>query len=157
MNPYSSRLLETMHVVTEPWLRSLVDRVVTAQGLAPTVVSERMDQVIVGSRDDLLVRLGELLAEEAWEQRRNPLELVRQATTGLTSELLAAGARPVARDEFKERSFPDDVLDLAPATWSDVHSDLHDVGLEWGAWKAAAIMSYRASREPSRSVEVPES
>lgn len=154
MNPYSTRLLETMHVVTEPWLRSLVERVVTAQGLASKIVVERMERVITDSRGDLLDRLGELLAEEAWEQRRNPLELVRRATAGVTSELLAAGARAVARDEFKERSFPDDVLDLAPATWSDVHPDLHDVGLEWGAWKAAAIMTYRKSLESSRSVEV---
>ena len=157
MNPYSSRLLETMHVVTEPWLRSLAERVVTAQSLASKIVSERMERVIADSRQDLLARLGELLAEEAWEQRRNPLELVRQATTGLTAELLATGARPVMRDEFKERSFPDDVLDLAPATWSDVHPDLHDVGLEWGAWKAAAIMTYRKSLDSSKSVEVPES
>ena len=157
MNPYSTRLLETMHVVTEPWLRSLVERVVTAQGLASKIVVERMERVIADSRRDLLDRLGELLAEEAWEQRQNPLELVRRATTGLTTELLAAGARPAARDEFKERSFPDDVLDLAPATWSDVHPDLHDVGLEWGAWKAAAIMTYRKSLESSRSVEVSDS
>lgn len=153
MNPYSTRLLETMHVITEPWLRSLVERVVTEQNLGPKVDLDRMERAISDCRHDLLDRLGELLVEEAWEQRRNPLDLVRRATTGLTTELLAAGARPVARDEFKERSFPDDVLDLAPATWSDVHPDLHDVGLEWGAWKAAAIMTYRTSREPSRSVE----
>jgi hypothetical protein len=153
MNPYSTRLLETMHVITEPWLRSLVERVVTEQNLGPKVDLDRMERAISDCRHDLLDRLGELLVEEAWEQRRNPLDLVRRATTGLTTELLVAGARPVARDEFKERSFPDDVLDLAPATWSDVHPDLHDVGLEWGAWKAAAIMTYRTSRESSRSVE----
>ncbi|MEN9803168.1 MAG: hypothetical protein RIS41_15 [Actinomycetota bacterium] len=153
MNPYSTRLLETMHVVTESWLRSLVERVMTEQSLMSKVDTDRMDRMISDARRELLDRLGELLAEEAWEQRRNPLELVRRATIGLTTELLAAGARPVARDEFKERSFPDDVLDLAPATWSDVHSDLHDVGLEWGAWKAAAIITHRRSMESSGSVE----
>ena len=68
-----------------------------------------------------------------------------------SDELAAFGARPVPRDEFKERSFPDDVFDLAPATWTDVHPDLHEVGLEWGAWKAAAIISHRKSSEASPS------
>lgn len=156
MNPYSTRLLETMQTVTERWMRSLVDRVLTEQGLASMVDTERMDRAISESGRRLLAEVGDLLARDAWEQRRNPLELVRQATVGLTTELAAAGARPVARDEFKERSFPDDVFDLAPATWSDVHPDLHEVGLEWGAWKAAAIITYRKSQESSGTAGVSE-
>ena len=151
MNPYSTRLLETMQVVTEPWLRGLVERVVSSQGLSASVDVERLEGVISSARRDVLDALSRLLEQEAWEQRRNPLELVRGATTGLTIELASLGARPVPRDEFKERSFPDDVFDLAPATWSDVHPDLHEVGLEWGAWKAAAIMSHRKASEASPS------
>lgn len=151
MNPYSTRLLETMQVVTEPWLRGLVERVVSSQGLSASVDIARLEGVISSARRDVLDALSRLLEQEAWEQRRNPLEMVRGATTALTVELASLGARPVPRDEFKERSFPDDVFDLAPATWSDVHPDLHEVGLEWGAWKAAAIMSYRKSSEASPS------
>jgi hypothetical protein len=151
MNPYSTRLLETMHVVSDPWLRSLVDRVVAEQNLIDEIDSERVDRAIAEARRVLLSDLEELLAQEAWDQRRNPLELLRSATAGLTVELAEVGARPVPRDEFKERSFPDDVFDLAPATWADVHPDLHDVGLEWGAWKAASIISYRRSSEVSKS------
>ena len=151
MNPYSTRLLETMQDVTEPWLRGLVERVVSSQGLAASVDVERLERVISSARSDLIAALSRLLEQEAWEQRRNPLEVVRGVTTGLTAELAALGARPVPRDEFKERSFPDDVFDLAPATWSDVHPDLHEVGLEWGAWKAAAIISHRKSSEASPS------
>lgn len=151
MNPYSTRLLETMQVVTEPWLRGLVDRVVSSQGLAGSVDVERLERVISTASHDLLAALTRLLELDAWEQRRNPLELVRGATAGLTAELATLGARPVPRDEFKERSFPDDVFDLAPATWSDVHPDLHEVGLEWGAWKAAAVISHRKSSEASPS------
>ena len=151
MNPYSTRLLETMQAVTESWLRGLVARVVEAQGLGALVDLERLEGVISSARTDLLASLNRLLEQDAWEQRRNPLELVRGATVGLTAELAAFGARPVPRDEFKERSFPDDLFDLAPATWSDVHPDLHDVGLEWGAWKAAAIISHRKSTEASSS------
>ena len=151
MNPYSTRLLETMQVVTEPWLRGLVERIVSSQGLAGSVDVERLERAISSARSDLLAALDRLLELDAWEQRRNPLDLVRRATVALTAELTALGARPVSRDEFKERSFPDDVFDLAPATWSDVHPDLHEVGLEWGAWKAAAIISYRKSSEAAPS------
>jgi hypothetical protein len=156
MNPYSTRLLETMQTVTETWLRTLVGRVLTEQGLVSTVDTDRIERVISESGRHLLAELGDILARDAWEQRRNPLELVRQATVGLTAELASVGARPVPRDEFKERSFPDDVFDLAPATWSDVHPDLHEVGLEWGAWKAAAIITYRKSQESSGSAGVSE-
>ena len=147
MNSYSTRLLETMQVVTGPWLRGLVERVVSSQGLAGSVDVERLERTISSARSDLLAALDRLLELDAWEQPRNPLDLVRRATVALTTELTALGARPVPRDEFKERSFPDDVFDLAPATWSDVHPDLHEVGLEWGAWKAAAIISHRKASE----------
>lgn len=151
MNPYSTRLLTTMQVVTESWLRGLVDRVVTSQGLTGAIDPERIDRVVDSVRQDLLVALASLLELEAWDQRRNPLEVVRGATVPVTSELAVWGARPVSRDEFKERSFPGDVFDLAPATWSDVHPDLHEVGLEWGAWKAAAIITHRKTSEISES------
>lgn len=147
MSPYSTRLLATMHELLEPWMHALVDRVVTTQDLAARVDRDRLDQVVHDSTRSLIADLTDLFSHEAWEQRRNPLELLREATRALTVELTALGARPVARDEFKERSFPGDVFDLAPATWSDVHPELHEIGLEWGAWKAAAIISHRRSLE----------
>lgn len=147
MSPYSTRLLATMHELLEPWMHALVDRVVTSQDLSARIDRERLDRVVHDSARSLIDDLTELFAHEAWEQRRNPLELLREATGVLTVELTALGAQPVVRDEFKERSFPSDVFDLAPATWSDVHPDLHEVGLEWGAWKAAAIISRRRSLE----------
>lgn len=147
MSPYSTSLLRTMESVAGPWLLELVDRVVSSQGLGDSIDIQRIDRVVAAARAELLAALADLLALEAWEQRRNPLDLVRSATAPLTAELVSCGARPVTRDEFKERSFPGDVLDLAPATWSDVHPDLHEIGLEWGAWKAAAIIAHRRSLE----------
>jgi hypothetical protein len=60
-----------------------------------------------------------------------------------TAVLREAGARPVARDEFGERSFPDDVYDLSPATWTDVDPALHEPGLVWGAAKAHVHLARR--------------
>jgi hypothetical protein len=132
-----------MEMTTPVWLRTSFDRVVSAQGLHDRVDPERRDVAIDEARAWLLSELGSLLESEAWEQRRNPLDLVRECTTRLSEELGAIGARPVKRDEFQEKSFPGDVFDLCPATWADVHPDLHEVGLEWGAWKAATIISHR--------------
>ncbi|MEY3033888.1 MAG: hypothetical protein RLZ86_510 [Actinomycetota bacterium] len=143
MNQYSERLLRTMESTTPAWLRASFDRVVSAQGLHDRVDPERRDVAIDEARAWLLSELGSLLESEAWEQRRNPLDLVRECTTRLSEELGAIGARPVKRDEFQEKSFPGDAFDLCPATWADVHPDLHEVGLEWGAWKAATIISHR--------------
>jgi hypothetical protein len=50
------------------------------------------------------------------------------------------GCAPVVRDEFDERSFPDDVYGLSPATWVDIDEALVEPGIEWGAWKAATVM-----------------
>jgi hypothetical protein len=151
MNPYSARLRDTMADVVHSWLRDVFTTVVSRQGIDVSTETDRIDRVVADTARRLLADIDELLSHEAWEQRRNPLDLVRAAMENVTAELKRMGARPVSRDEFKERSFPDDVFDLAPATWSDLHPDLHEPGLEWGAWKAAAIMSHRRSIEGTSS------
>jgi hypothetical protein len=77
-----------------------------------------------------------LLASDIDDQRTTPLSLLRGAVRFPTAVLRAAGVPPVRRDEQQERLFPDDVYDLAPATFSDVDPALAEVGLEWGAAKA---------------------
>jgi hypothetical protein len=57
--------------------------------------------------------------------------------------LRAAGVPPVRRDEFAEHAFPDDVYDLAPASFADVDPSLHEPGLVWGAAKAHVHLSRR--------------
>jgi hypothetical protein len=77
-----------------------------------------------------------LLDTDIDDQRTTPLSLVRGAVRYPTAVLAAAGVPPVRRDEQQERLFPDDVYDLAPATFGDVDPALVDVGLAWGAAKA---------------------
>ena len=43
-----------------------------------------------------------------------------------------AGVPPVVRDSFAEEVFPDDVYDLAPASFADVDPGLAEPGIEWG-------------------------
>ena len=53
-----------------------------------------------------------------------------------TEVLRAAGVEPVERDEMQERLFPQDVYDVAPATFADVDPALAEPGLAWSAAKA---------------------
>jgi hypothetical protein len=53
-----------------------------------------------------------------------------------TEVLRAAGVPPVQRDSFVEQAFPDDIYDLAPASFADLDPALQEAGLSWGAAKA---------------------
>ena len=90
-----------------------------------------------------------LLLTDVDEQRANPLALLRGAVRYPTEVLRGAGVAPVRRDEFAERSFPDDVYDLSPATWSDLDPALQERGIVWGAAKAHVVLA-RRRREGKR-------
>jgi hypothetical protein len=87
-----------------------------------------------------------LLALDVDEQRVNPLDVVRRAVSYPTMVLRAAGMPEVVRDEFAARTFPDDVYDLAPASFAEVDQSLYEPGVEWGAAKAHAHLSRRRKR-----------
>ena len=90
-----------------------------------------------------------LLLTDVDEQRANPLAVLRGAVRYPTEVLRSAGVAPVRRDEFAERSFPDDVYDLSPATWSDIDPGLQERGIVWGAAKAHVVLA-RRRREGKR-------
>jgi len=61
---------------------------------------------------------------------------VREPTAVLTD----LGVPPVARDEFEERSFPDDRYGLTPHTFADLGDpDLGPLHLTWGIAKARVL------------------
>ena len=66
------------------------------------------------------------------------MAVLRRAVRYPTEVLAAAGAAPVERDDFAIDRFPDDVYDLTPASFGDIHPDLQTPGLVWGAAKAFA-------------------
>jgi hypothetical protein len=84
----------------------------------------------------------ELLERDIDDQLETPLTIVRRVAVPYATEVLrAAGVPPVVRDDFKERSFPDDDYDLTPAGWADIDDSVQAPGMAWGAWKA---MTYKA-------------
>jgi hypothetical protein len=95
------------------------------------------------ARADVGPAVRDLLARDVDEQRLNPLSLLRDAVRYPTTVLKAAGAPVAPRDDFAERTFPDDVYDLSPASFADVDPALHEPGLMWGAAKAHVILRRR--------------
>jgi len=84
-----------------------------------------------------------LLAADVDQQRTGPLALIRGAVRYPTEVLASARVPAVARDEFEERAFPEDVYGLAPASFADVDPALQGPGLVWGAAKAHVVLARR--------------
>ncbi len=84
-----------------------------------------------------------LLEEDVDQQRSNPLAIVRRAVPAVTAALRAAGVPPVDRDADAARLFPEDVYDVVPASFADLHPTVHEPGLVWGAAKAHVILRRR--------------
>jgi len=143
VDEYSQRLFDALSGAVDSWLRRSFDRVVHDQEFASRVDEVRRDSMIGDAAGDALDRLRRLFDTDVLEQRHNPLQILRSATEPVTAELRSLGARPIERDEFQQRSFPDDDFGLCPAAWIDIDESLAEVGLEWGAWKAAAVISRR--------------
>jgi len=135
----AAALADAIEAALPAWVEGSVVRLMTAwkgdvddDARAAAVVAGREAVAEVGPR----VRA--LLEADIDDQRTTPLSIVRAAVRFPTAVLQAAGVPPVRRDEQQERLFPDDVYDLAPATFADVDPALADVGLAWGAAKAYA-------------------
>ncbi len=88
-------------------------------------------------------QLGALLSTDVDQQRTNPLEVLRASTRFATVALRNAGVPAPARDEFQQRLDPDDEYLLGPMSWIDLGDDVHEAGIEWGAWKAATVLTRR--------------
>ena len=140
MDQYSTRLLETSDEVVTKWVERLIQRHCDEQKFSDPRVGELCISVIAQVSTEVHDNLVELLSRDVFEQRTTPLAIFRQATRPITELLSNLGCSPVSRDEFNERSFPEDVYGLSPATWIDIDEALVEPGIEWGAWKAATIM-----------------
>lgn len=131
------------------WVEGSVARVLEAahRPLDDEVVA-RVRQAGERAQADVGHRVRELLATDVDAQRANPLALLRGAVRYPTEVLHGAGVPPVARDAVAREQFPDDDYDLTPAGFADIHPDLHEPGIVWGAAKAHVVL--RRRREAGR-------
>jgi len=133
VDEYGSALVAVAAVVVPEW----VERSLRRFGVE---IDATARDAARAAGEEVERRLRELFAVDVEAQATTPLSVLRDATRYVTTVLDAAGVPPVPRDEMRARSFPDDVYDLAPATWSDVDERLYEPGLLWGASKARAVI-----------------
>jgi hypothetical protein len=141
---HAARLVDGVEAALPGWVARSV--AVVADAWRPGLAAE-LRSVAAAAGDAAVADVGPglrvLLATDVDEQRTGPLAVIRTAVRYPTEVLAAAGVGPVERDEFAERSFPDDVYDLTPASFADLDPALHEPGLVWGAAKAHVVLARR--------------
>ena len=141
---YATALADGVERAIGPWVDRAVRRVLADQGMGVTPeVEAAIADAAARARHDGAPRVRALLETDVDAQAGNPLAVLRSLVGYPTEVLRAAGAQPVARDDFAVRSFPEDVYDLSPATFADVDPELHEPGLVWGAAKAHVHLARR--------------
>lgn len=127
---YAEALRAGLVTHTGTWVEAIVGARVAPDRLQPIVTA-------LGSEiDRVLTEVAELLDTDIDGQRANPLALMRSLVPPITRALRDERVPVVTRDPDATRLFPDDVFDLTPGAFTDIHPELHLPGLSWGAAKA---------------------
>ena len=141
MQEQAEALAQAVEDALPGWVERAVEaRLRAAFGQADPAALAEARRAGAEARAEVGGRVRALLAQDIDEQRANPLAILRTAVRYPTGVLRAAGAPPVARDDFARERFPDDVYGLTPASFADVDPALAQLGIEWGAAKAWAHM-----------------
>lgn len=134
---YAEILADRIDDAIPGWVVRSVERIMTAwSGSMPDDVRSAAGEVGEQARAEVSPAVRRLLQADVDAQQTTPLALLRSAIRYPTAVLHAVGVPAVERDEFARRAFPDDVYDLAPASFADVDPSLAEPGLAWGAAKA---------------------
>lgn len=142
---HAARLADAVDGALPAWVERSV--AVRWEQWSAEPIPEHVAEAARGAGERALAEAGpalrRLLATDVDDQRTNPLAILRGAVVHPTAVLAAAGVPPVERDEQAVRLFPDDAYDLVPASFTDIHPELHEPGLVWGAAKAHVILRRR--------------
>ncbi|MGI9600458.1 MAG: hypothetical protein ACR2QE_01130 [Acidimicrobiales bacterium] len=134
---HADELVDGLRANLGAWVIRGVRKVADSQGIAlDDAAAQQAASAAAACTREVGDQVAELLGTDIDAQPTNPLQLIRAAVSYPTDVLASLGAEPVERDPFVARTFPDDVYDLAPATFADIDPSLHDPGLTWGAAKA---------------------
>ena len=131
---YADRLVAAVDAALGPWVADAVAR--RYPGPVPEDLVAEIAAAADRARRDVVPRLRNLLDLDIDAQWTNPLAIIRTAVAHPNDVLATAGVAPVERDAYDARINPDDVYDLAPATFADLGPGVHEPGLLWGAAKA---------------------
>jgi len=144
LRAHATALADAVEAALPGWVeRGVTARLAEAGRPVPEAVAEAAHRAGQEARAEAGAAVRALLARDVDDQPTGPLALLRGAARYPTAVLAAAGVPPVARDEVDRRLHPDDVYALGPASFRDVHPDLHEPGLVWGAAKAHVVLARR--------------
>ena len=147
LNVRARELADAIDAALAGWVERSVARRVSEAGGDPALLDDAASAAGRRAREEVAPRVRALLDADVDDQRATPLSLLRGAVRFPTEVLYEAGVPPLERDEIQQRLFPDDVYDLAPATFADVDPGLAEPGMAWGA--AKAWIHRRRHRGPS--------
>jgi len=134
---HATALADGVQAALPGWVEGCVRRTVAAAGVPfDDAMASATADAVEAARADVMPRMRALLEADVDEQRTTPLAILRSAVRHPAGVLSGAGVAPVERDEAQARLFPDDVYDLAPASFADVDTALVEPALAWGAAKA---------------------
>lgn len=141
---YPLRLLDAVEANVQGWIeRVTLHACERTDAASRSRVVNSLADVRAETASFVKEQLGVMLSTDVDEQRTNPLEVLRASTRFATSVLREAGVQAPQRDEFQQRLDPDDEYLLGPMSWMDLGEDVHEAGIEWGAWKAATVLTRR--------------
>ena len=145
----ATALLSAVCAAYPAWVRGRIVVIARASGrdLSPDDLV-RADAAVGRAVSWLEAELRGLLATDVDEQRVNPLQVMRRAARFAADVLESIGVPVPTRDEFEHRAMPEDPYGIGPLAWRDLGESVHDAGIEWGAWKAATVLTRR--REEGR-------
>lgn len=145
---YGEALAAGVEATLSTWVVGCVARVMTAYaGGMAAEVAVAAEEAGARAAAEVGPAVRALLEADIDEQRTTPLALLRIAARYPTGVLRAAGVPAVERDRFAEATFPEDVYDLAPASFADLSPELGEVAIRWGAAKA---FEHRRRHQPPR-------
>lgn len=152
-------LADAAHAIVEgvercvpQWVPAQVTRILDAWGRTDPAARADAEAAAAATGPKVAARvaaeLRDLFAQDPAEQVRTPLQIVRTAVREPTAILAAAGVPAVVRDEFEERTQPEDRYGLAPRTLGDLGDpDLAPYLLVWGRAKATILRARAESPE----------
>ncbi len=144
LEPYSREMYLAVISAVPNWMTDRITSITrSGVGAVPKDMEAEMPVAVGRVEHEIERALLQLLATDVDEQRQNPLHVLRSCV-GPATELMQRYSVPMPmRDEFETRSMPHDVYAIGPLTWKDLGEEVHEAGITWGAWKAAAILTRR--------------
>lgn len=141
---HAAALADAIERVVPMWIEGLVlERISGWSGHVSPEIAAAAVAAGAAASDEVMGPMRALLAADIDDQRQNPMALLRAVTHHADAVLADAGMPTSPRDQFAERSFPDDRYGLVPMAWLDIDDSLHPLGITWGAAKAYVFKARR--------------